>query len=575
MTKSYSIPFGYLNKTDVYVTINGEPVEFSWITQGNIELKQAPESGATIKIYRDTPVIEPIVDYVDGSIISENDLDLPVLQNMYVAQEIKDTANDAVDVTVKANAKSEEALNTSNSALTLALEAKSTAELSKSISLTATEIANESKEVSQNALDSIEPAVARNVDSKLESMNIPQIISDDVDTKIEDLKLDEKIVSEVREAINGVEIPGLTKETICGALSYTPYDAETNDKDFATSEDVAQAISTIPPQVNADWNATEGPAQILNKPELSEVAVSGNYEDLKGKPENLATTEDIAVLQEEIAKKGIPVGMVEYFAMSAPPPGYLMADGTAVGRETYPDLFAAIGTVFGEGDGVTTFNLPDLIGRFAQGSDMPGQKVKAGLPNITGTLGFMGGGGVREVGGAFYASDGGVSYVHNTATINVAVAGFSAGLSNPVYGASNTVQPPALTLLPCIKAFDAATNPGLIDITELANEKANKTQVANLAMPSNSYTQLTLPTNPSSFTAPADGYFFSTAYAGTLAGFINFSNTNGMGNMAGVSAGNAVKIFLPVKKGDIVSVNYGNLIEQTTVGFFYCEGSQP
>ena len=113
------------------------------------------------------------------------------------------------------------------------------------------------------------------------------------------------------------------------------------------------------------------------------------------------------------------------------------------------------------------------------------------------------------------------------------------------------------------------------DIDLLQTSKANKTQVANLAMPSNSYTQLTLPTNPSSFTAPADGYFFSTAYAGTSAGFINFSNTNGMGNMAGVSAGNAVKIFLPVKKGDIVGVNYGNLTGQTTVGFFYCEGSQP
>ena len=344
----------------------------------------------------------------------------------------------------------------------------------------------------------------------------------------------------------------------------------------SSSEIALESAKALSLAVNADWNATEGLARILNKPELSEVAVSGNYEDLKGKPGNLATTEDIAVLQEAFAEKGIPVGMVGFFAMSAPPPGYLMADGTAVGRETYPDLFAAIGTVFGEGDGVTTFNLPDLIGRFAQGSATPGQKVKAGLPNITGDVAPTSYYSGVVANGAFY----GTERTGNTVTLSnaagpVSVIGLDASRSNPVYGASNTVQPPALTLLPCIKAFDAATNPGLIDITELANEKANKTQVANLAMPSNSYTQLTLPTNPSSFTAPADGYFFSTAYAGTLAGFINFSNTNGMGNMAGVSAGNAVKIFLPVKKGDIVGVNYGNLIEQTTVGFFYCEGSQP
>ena len=47
---------------------------------------------------------------------------------------------------------------------------------------------------------------------------------------------------------------------------------------------------------------------------------------------------------------------------------------------------------------------------------------------------------------------------------------FDASLSNPIYGSSNTVQPPALTLLPCIKAFNAETNPGLIAITGLAND---------------------------------------------------------------------------------------------------------
>ncbi len=54
---------------------------------------------------------------------------------------------------------------------------------------------------------------------------------------------------------------------------------------------------------------------------------------------------------------------------------------------------------------------------------------------------------------------------------------FDLSRSNPIYGASNTVQPPALTLLPCIKAFDAATNPGLIDITGLANEVASHKHV--------------------------------------------------------------------------------------------------
>ncbi len=48
---------------------------------------------------------------------------------------------------------------------------------------------------------------------------------------------------------------------------------------------------------------------------------------------------------------------------TTPPAGYLLEDGSAVSRTTYADLFAAIGTTYGAGDGSTTFNLPDSRGR--------------------------------------------------------------------------------------------------------------------------------------------------------------------------------------------------------------------
>ena len=54
------------------------------------------------------------------------------------------------------------------------------------------------------------------------------------------------------------------------------------------------------------------------------------------------------------------VGQVAAFAMDTPPTGWLVANGAAVSRTTYAELFAAIGTVWGSGDGSTTFNLPDL-----------------------------------------------------------------------------------------------------------------------------------------------------------------------------------------------------------------------
>jgi microcystin-dependent protein len=63
------------------------------------------------------------------------------------------------------------------------------------------------------------------------------------------------------------------------------------------------------------------------------------------------------------------VGQVAYFAMSTAPSGWLKADGAAVSRTTYADLFAKISTTHGVGDGSTTFNLPDLRGEFIRGYD--------------------------------------------------------------------------------------------------------------------------------------------------------------------------------------------------------------
>jgi len=65
----------------------------------------------------------------------------------------------------------------------------------------------------------------------------------------------------------------------------------------------------------------------------------------------------------------IPVGMIAPFAMSTAPTGWLECDGSAVSRATYADLFAALSTTHGSGDGSTTFNVPDLRGEFIRGWD--------------------------------------------------------------------------------------------------------------------------------------------------------------------------------------------------------------
>ena len=56
-------------------------------------------------------------------------------------------------------------------------------------------------------------------------------------------------------------------------------------------------------------------------------------------------------------------GMIQMFAGSTAPTGWLMCDGSVVSRTTYATLFSVIGTTYGSGDGSTTFKLPDLRGR--------------------------------------------------------------------------------------------------------------------------------------------------------------------------------------------------------------------
>jgi len=65
----------------------------------------------------------------------------------------------------------------------------------------------------------------------------------------------------------------------------------------------------------------------------------------------------------------IPPGAVIYVLQDTAPEGYLKANGAAISRTTYANLFAAIGTHYGTGDGSTTFTLPDLRGEFLRAWD--------------------------------------------------------------------------------------------------------------------------------------------------------------------------------------------------------------
>ena len=80
------------------------------------------------------------------------------------------------------------------------------------------------------------------------------------------------------------------------------------------------------------------------------------------KPEHLTT-------KKYVDQHRTPPGAIMTFAMSAAPTGWLYCNGQQVSRTTYSELFSAIGTTYGIGNGTTTFSLPDMRGEFVRGWD--------------------------------------------------------------------------------------------------------------------------------------------------------------------------------------------------------------
>ena len=173
---------------------------------------------------------------------------------------------------------------------------------------------------------------------------------------------------------------------------------------------------------------------------------------LTGKPDGTLVWDNVSVLN--------PIGTVIAFAGNSAPDGYLICNGAELSRTTYAKLFEVIGIRYGEGDGSTTFNLPNLTNKFIMGSTTVGTSKSAGLPDIDGTFVLRRGGSSGTTSlriassGAFSADTSNTTtsaIIWNATSYSSALVGtnftFKASRSSSIYKASlNTVQPPALTM---------------------------------------------------------------------------------------------------------------------------------
>jgi len=141
---------------------------------------------------------------------------------------------------------------------------------------------------------------------------------------------------------------------------------------------------------------------------------------------------------------GVPIGTVIAWASSKNPSDGVWLECNGQSCAAYSELSAVLGKT----------TVPDYRGRFLEGNSVAGSIKEAGLPNITGSFGYLRlwTGHSYEVSGVFY--DNGITKNHddgNNWNTGRGV-GFDASRCSSIYGKSNTVQPPSVTVRYFIKA---------------------------------------------------------------------------------------------------------------------------
>ena len=161
---------------------------------------------------------------------------------------------------------------------------------------------------------------------------------------------------------------------------------------------------------------------------------------------------------------GIPVGDVVFRPYLKD--GYLACNGQEINRSDYPRLVELADKYslwtsnqtnepwkFGQGDGTTTMTIPNYKDRGIQGGETA-EKKEAGLPEIKGQVGARGAYALQSPTGAFGGimdSSAGEALGSSYTTTGLGYLTFKASTSNPIYGSSTTVQPPAIVLIPQMK----------------------------------------------------------------------------------------------------------------------------
>ena len=174
----------------------------------------------------------------------------------------------------------------------------------------------------------------------------------------------------------------LTSDVVVAGTSNTDVTVTTNGTgDLTLNTNAGSSSGSIVIADGANNNITITPNG------AGSVVIDGlSYPQADGSSGDVLQTDGSGSLTFTTLAPSVPTGVLMPYAGTTAPTGYLLCFGQDVSRTTYADLFTAISTTYGVGDGSTTFTLPDLRGRVIAGQDDMGGTSADRLTNQTGGL---------------------------------------------------------------------------------------------------------------------------------------------------------------------------------------------
>ena len=139
-TTQFPVAFPYIRREHVLAAVAGSPATFTFVNSSTIQMDAAPANGAVVRVYRQTPLTAPLVDFTDGATLVAADLDTNAKQSIYTQQELSDSQEEGLANVIPDGDKGDIATSVGGTIWTIDTGAVTTAKLASVIAPTVSSV---------------------------------------------------------------------------------------------------------------------------------------------------------------------------------------------------------------------------------------------------------------------------------------------------------------------------------------------------------------------------------------------------------------------------------------------------